>query len=199
MLSYRARIRLASGANHVRFINVEVKNSTEFGISQFPGDDDPSTPTYNEFIGMKVHDANSHGIYMVTSNNLIDNCDFYHNGDYGVHIYGDGGGVNNNTVRSSRIYNNGWRGGPTAGIILGSGSGNAAYDNEVWGNYTGIQVSSWSPVGTHVEGNAVHDNTEVGIFIAADSLNAVINGNNVYSNGIANIVNYGTGTVLSNN
>jgi parallel beta-helix repeat protein len=195
---------LINGANHIRFVNVEVKNATSHGIVQFHGRDDPSTPTYNEFIGMKVHDngtvaALDHGIYITNSSNLIEDCDIYHNAGFGVHIYNEGGGVNDNTVSSSRVYDNGWAGGTTAGILLGSGSGNAAYDNEVWGNYIGIQVSSWSPVDTHVENNTVYDNTLWGIEISTNSLNTVVEGNNVYDNGAEDIVDFGTGTVLSDN
>jgi parallel beta-helix repeat protein len=192
-------LSLINGANHVRFINVEVKNAPHLGIEQYIGQSGATTSTYNEFIGMKVHDAGSHGIYITTSNNLIEDCDFYDNAGYGIHIYSEGGGVNNNTVRSSRVYDNGWGGGSTAGIILGSGTGNGAYDNEVWGNYIGIQISSWGAADTRVGNNIIHDNALWGIAILPGSLNAVVEGNEVYNNGVADIVDFGTSTLLSDN
>jgi Right handed beta helix region/Protein of unknown function (DUF1565) len=193
-------IRLAYGPNHVRFTNVEVKNAPSPGIQEYSGINDPSTPRYNEYIDMKVHDNQGHGIYVTSSNILIDNSEFYHNDGFGVHIYRTGGGINDNTVQSSRVYENGQPAGTASGIIVGSGSGNAAIDNEVWGNSIGIQVDSWGPVKTHVENNTVYDNTTAGIWVYPGSLNTVVEGNDAYDNPVGfDIVNGGTSTVLSNN
>ena len=138
---------IGAGAHHIRLTNSEVKNGKNHGIHVSPGQR-AAGDTWgccNEFLDLDVHDngwaRNQHGIYMATSNNLIERSRFHHNSGYGVHIYCTFGGVNKNIVRSSDVYENNVAGN-AAGLILSSGSGHQAYNNLIWGNVGGIVLSS---------------------------------------------------------
>jgi hypothetical protein len=103
-----AAVLIGEGAHHIRLTNCEVKHANGQGISVMPGQR-AAGDTWgccNEFLNLDVHDnglaRNQHGIYVATSNNLIERSRFHHNAGYGVHIYSSFGGVNKNTVR----YNN---------------------------------------------------------------------------------------------
>lgn len=183
-----------NGGHHVRFQNGEVKNGRASGIL--------TGGNNNEFINLKIHTNGSskldHGLYIFGSNNLIERNEIYNNAGYGVHLYYGGGGVNNNIVRSNISHNNGTAGDvSSAGILLASGDGNLAYNNILYGNPYGIQVS-YSASNTKVYNNTVSANTYLGVDIYTSSSGAIIKNNILYQNGGA-ISDLGSGTVRSNN
>jgi parallel beta-helix repeat protein len=106
--------------------------------------------------------------------------------------------ANNNIVRNNRIFENGHVDGG-AGIILGSGDGNTAYNNLVWGNAAGIKVAYLNPSNTQVYNNTVYANSAYGIYVHGDSGNASIKNNLFYANGLPEIQNNGARTVLDRN
>jgi parallel beta-helix repeat protein len=108
--------------------------------------------------------------------------------------YSNKGMVNNNIIRNSKIYGNGINGrGP--GIILSSGSGNEAYDNEIWENIGGIQID-YGAVDTKVHDNVIYRNSGFGIYIGEGSYNADVENNDVYDNDGPEIAEYGFGTII---
>jgi parallel beta-helix repeat protein len=188
-----------STPHHVRFINVEVKNARGSGI--LGGGDG------FEYINMKVHDNGrtvnlDHGFYLTKSNQLVDKCEVYNNAAFGVHIYtvtsASGSRANNNTVRNNLIHNNA-KLGAGAGILLGSGDGNTAYNNIVIKNSGyGIQVSSEGPTNTKVYNNTIYGNKYSGVAIFSRSLNTIVR-NNILSQNGGTLSDSGTGTIQSNN
>jgi len=198
-------IHLGKTVSYIKFSNGEMKNAPHQGaLIQGPS---------HQFVNMKIYDNGrtktyDHGLYITSSNNLVEGSEIYHNAAYGVHIYNGSSGsentANNNIVRSNRIYDNGRLGGISIyGIILGSGNGNVAYNNLIWGNPNGIQVRYKAPIGTQIYNNTIYGNDNYGILIGSNSQNTLVKNNIIYKNGPANnstiIRNDGIGTFLSNN
>lgn len=188
----------AGSAHHIRLIRCEVKNAPGQGIlvTQFAD--------LNEFIDLNVYDNGSsrydHGFYISTSNNLVEGSTIHHNTGYGVHVYNSNEGrANHNTVRNNKIFDNGYVGGDSAGIILGSGDSNSAYNNLVWHNRAGIQIAYSNPSNTTVYNNTVYANFTYGIYIHGDSSGTIIRNNLLNANGHPEIQNNGVGSVLDHN
>lgn len=196
-------VGINSGTHHIRFIDGEIKNASKSGVLISPGGRHiPATDI--EFINMKIYDNNSsgkgHGMYISTSNNLVDGCEVYRNGGYGIHVYAGKGRADNNTVRNNKVYDNGRNpdtGFTAAGIILSGGDGNEAYNNVVWNNPNGISVSWQNPVNAAVYNNTIYNNSGAGITINY-ALNTLVANNITYNNGV-DLVDNGIGTNLANN
>lgn len=189
-------VKITSGAggrsHHIRIQNTEVMNAPGQGILISSGADS------NEFVNVRVHDNGrndfSHGIYVATDGNLIENCDIYRNSGWGVHAYE---APNNVTVRGCRIYQNARTGARGVGIGLYGGEGLRALSNEVWGNAVGIGVDSTR--GAEVIGNRVHDNRDQGILVGSRASGTRVDGNTVSGNGGGNLIDNGAATRLGSN
>jgi parallel beta-helix repeat protein len=147
-------------ADHIRIQNSEIAYAPSNGIFVTEGSDG------NEFINLQVHDNGTsdfdHGIYIRSSNNLVENCSIYDNTGWGVHLYsGSGAGVNNNIIRGNNIYDNGRSGTRGAGILVSSGSGNQIYDNVIWGNIGGIETYGVSDI--YIGSNTIYGNRDFDI------------------------------------
>jgi Right handed beta helix region/Purple acid Phosphatase, N-terminal domain/Pel9A-like, right handed beta helix region len=135
-----AKIRF--GANHIRLINVEAKNSTYSGIllpDESPGN---TVQGYNEFINLKVHDNGTrarydHGIYLSVPFNLVENSEFYNNAAFGIQM--DQGTSANNTIRYNRVHDNSrlGSGDDGGGIVVADGENNFVAYNLVYNNGAG--------------------------------------------------------------
>ena len=195
-------VRITSGAHHIRIQNSEIKGAPNQGIlivNYGPIDSD-----FNEFINLDVHDNGTtdldHGLYIETSNNLIDRSSIHHNAGWGVHIYSvSNSEVNNNIVSNNVIYDNARVGDRGSGILLSSGSGNLAYNNLVWGNKYGISIAFNGVSDSEVYNNVVYANNGYGISIDVDSADAIIRNNIVYGNAWGEISDAGSGTVQDHN
>jgi len=184
------RIHEGSGgiADHIRIQNSEILYASDSGIVVTPGSDG------NEFINLQVHDNgikdSGHGIYISSSNNIVEDCSVHDNKGWGIHVYTvTSAEVNDNIVRNNEIYNNG-RSGRGPGIIFSHGSGNQAYNNDIWGNIGGIQID-YGASDTYISSNTIHNNTEYGIYIGMGSINARIEFNSIYDNNGPSIINEG--------
>ena len=183
----------SSVAHHIRIQNSEIAYAGE-GIFVTSGSDG------NEFINLQVHDNGTtdfdHGIYISSSDNIVEGCSIHDNMGWGVHLYtGSEAGVNNNIIRDNNIYDNGRSGSRGNGILLSSGSGNQAYNNDLWGNIGGIAVD-YGASNTSVGGNTIHTNDRFGIFIGAASHNTLIESNDIYDNTGPAITNEGVSTLI---
>jgi parallel beta-helix repeat protein len=186
--------------NHIRFIGCEIRNAYQQGVLMpHQGDD------FNEFINCHIHHNGhvgnqEHGIYVASSNNLIDSCVIHDNAGYGIHNWDGYAGetTNNNVFRNNRIYANGtaFPSAYSAGIIVSNGTGTLVYNNLLYGNMRGIQIYS-NASGTKVYNNTIYNNTYQGILISGS--NAIVKNNISYLNGASPIENGGSGTIMSNN
>lgn len=196
-------IKITSEAHHIRIQNTEVRGSPKSGIlitNHGSIDSD-----YNEFIRLDVHDngtsTKDHGLYIPTSNNLVDHCSVHHNARWGVQIYnGDASqSADDNVVSNNEVYENGRAGVTGNGIVLSSGSRNLAYNNLIWGNNDGIKIAYNGVSGTKVFNNVVYANGNYGIVINSDSVGAIVRNNIVYQNGGEAIWDVGDGTIQDHN
>ena len=149
------------GANYIRVQNSEFKNFADSGAS--------STGTGFQFVNNKSHNngtncpegaGHCHGYYISSSNTLIEGNDVYNNEGYGIQAYG--GSLNGTIIRRNRIHDNGIGGGagvgPSAGMVLSTGTGIQAYNNIIWNNAAGIQIQ-YGTVNTLVYNNTIYNNT----------------------------------------
>ncbi len=199
--------------HHLRFQNLEVKNSPWNGIAV--------AGSYHELINLRVHDngawsmstgygPGNNGAYLTTDNSIVDGGEYYNNQCFGVRFMDSSAtqSSDNNVVRNARIYVNGrgvaFSGTATCGsggggIVLGDAN-NAAYNNLIYSNYWGFQTTG---SGTRpVSGALLYNNTfyanMYGINISSESINTQVRNNILFQNGFG-IANTGSGTVFSNN
>jgi hypothetical protein len=195
-------ISLINGAHHNRFENCEVRNSTWDGIILAYG----SGPTeYNEFLKLKVHDVglsgHGHGIYIMTSNNLVAGCEFYNSNKWGVQIYNGypSERANANVIRGNKIHHCGTlAAGTGGGITIGCGNDNLAYDNVLWSNLVGIDTIWGGPAYTRIYNNTIYGGGGQGITIGPDVTGARVMNNIAYRNN-GEIIDYASSTQKSNN
>lgn len=202
-------ISLQPGTHHLRFQNLEVKNSPWSGVM--------GGGSFHEFINLKVHDngawtqsigygSGANGAYLTTDNSIIDGGEWFNNLCYGVRFFDSDSSQSgdNNVIKNTRVYKNGHTvafngtaqcpsGG--GGIVLGDAN-NAAYNNLIYGNYWGFQTGS-KPYGVLAFNNTVYSNM-YGIDIGAGAVNTQVRNNIVFQNGTG-ISNAGSGTVFSAN
>lgn len=192
-------VSIGNGAHHIRIANSEIKNAQNQGIQILEGSD------FNEIINCSVHDNGSqhtfdHGLYISSSNNLIEGSRIYNNATYGLHFYNSGRlTINRNIVRNNTLYGNNRMAGFAYHIIFSNGDGNTAYNNVLRDCACGGFQIHASASNTRVYNNTIYRNSSgAGIVIDAGSTGAIISNNIVYQNA-GTIVDGGTGSVISNN
>jgi parallel beta-helix repeat protein len=162
----------SNAAHHIRIQNTEIKNGATAGVivtGEFA--------QYNEFINLKVHnngrDRQDHGIYIATSNNLIEGCDVYNHLGHGLHIYsGASYKPSYNTIRGNFVHDN-----VGGGISVFYGINNSVYNNISFNNNTGVLIVS---NGSTVYNNTVYNNSGAGILV--DASNVTVSNNIAYGN-----------------
>lgn len=198
---------LSSGAHHNRFQRLEIKNNAFNGV-HFSSSGGASG--YNELLNSSIHDngrtdlGNSgYGIYLSTSNNLIEGNDFYGNNGYGVHLNPVAGEGNNNIIRNNRIHANfvhgtvGGGGTTSYGVVVVNGDNNLVSNNLIYGNQGGILIYNNS-TNTLVYNNTITGNLghagggEAGINLQYFG-SVIIRNNIIYNNANGSIVNDGGG------
>ena len=194
-------VYIGGGAHHIRIINCEIKNALRSGIIASAGGVGTSGGCCHEFKNLDIHDngtdGKTHGIYIATTKNVIENSRIYRNAGYGVHIYNSHGGAVENIVRYNKIYDNNVHGGPI-GMILADG-GNIAHSNVIWGNKSGISAGSKAKI----YNNTIYKNNKAGgegagiILLKAD---VEIKNNIIYNNGSRSAIHgIGSKTIQKNN
>lgn len=181
--------------NHIRFRNVEVKNSLWSGVLTGRG------VNFLEFIGGKYHDNGSnngdHGIYLESSDCLIEGGEFYNNVGFGIHIFNGYTNIpaarnNRNVVRRTRSHDN------DKGMVLGSGDNNLAYNNLLYDNtIDGVQIG-YGCTNTKFYLNTVYSNGGSGIQVRSNIPSTILKNNIAYNNG-TDIQDLGSGTTKTNN
>ncbi len=190
-------------ADHIRLVNVEVKNSNRQG----------ALPEGNSWqvLNCSFHDngtdGQDHGFYWSGQGLILDGGSYYNNQGLGIHIFSNGANdVDNNIVRNARIYNNGLSPGG-GGIILATGAGNLAYNNLIYSNNpSGLTIDYrcglfGAPCGAY--GNTIYGNVGYCINVSPNdsglTTGAILKNNICYNNGAGGINDNGTSTVASNN
>ncbi len=174
-------LALTGGSHHIRFQNFEIKNPQVNGV-QLTWHNGGST--HNEFRNCHIHDTGKsgkgHGMYIVTSNNLIDGCDLHDNYKFGIQIYdGNTFKSNFNILRNNKVYRNGLGFGGSGGITVG-GDGNLVENNQVHDQIRGISLIDGQPRNSIVRNNTVYNHSGAGILSSGP--NNTITNNTGYNN-----------------
>jgi hypothetical protein len=189
-------VKFSAGARYIRLKNSEVRGAPQQGIMI-------SGASNLELLNLDVHDNGTsdftHGIYVSGSYVTIDGSRIYRNAGWGVQVYAEGStSLRDNVVRNSHVYDNARVGGRGVGIILSSGSGHKAYNNVVRGNNVGISVNYGASNVAVFNNTVVGNRGEYAIYVG-QSQNASVRNNIVWQNSGNQILNQGSGTVLSKN
>ncbi|GJL62964.1 MAG: hypothetical protein NPIRA04_16180 [Nitrospirales bacterium] len=230
--------KFSDNSRYIRVQNTEVKNTKAVGIlvTICSGCLSPQTAphnTYHEFINLAIHDSGSptntsHGIYVETSHNLLENSKIYNNSFYGAHFYRSKlNTVHKNIIRYNIFHDNNTGGEWGCGVLVSSGSDNVVHGNIAYKNFAGFCSGYRSTdtllynniayenkhYGIYISGldnsqstrayhNTIYKNEGYGIFVGDSSKDAVVKNNIAYQNSTDNIYlepNDQTGTTVSHN
>jgi len=196
-------------AHHIRVKNADLRgNPNSPTIAVMLASTASGNVGGNEFINVQLHrvagsDA-SHGFYIKSSDNLIENCEIYDVPGAGVHIY-DGSGLtaDRNTIRNNVIHDISNSGGPRAwGVIIASGSDNAVYNNVIYGigpgGYGNAGIRVYKGSGAKIYNNTVYGSAGSGVYLDGGDHTQVMN-NILFGNAWGDFVDYGSETNASNN
>jgi hypothetical protein len=200
-------------AHHIRIKNLEIviaktgyPNLRQGIMAQAQ---DSSPVGNNEFINLRIHGGNSHGIYLLSPNNLVEFCEFYDITKNGIQVYNTNYPANpsGNVIRYNVLHD--FYRSPEAGddndvqrgMVL-YGTRGQAYGNLIY-NITrtsplseGIAVRS----GTwELYNNTIYNASGSGIHLGPGSGNSLVRNNISYGNGSSNYWNEGSGTTASSN
>lgn len=192
---------------HAVFQNGEIRNFDGNGAEIF-ADDVTIRNTEIHHNGSDVSNGPGHGIYSACQSGCVFELNHIHDNDhYGVHVYdGNWGNASGNIVRQNEIFGNGKSpngltpGG--AGILLGTGSNNVAYDNIVYNNstsslgYPGIQI--YGCTNCQAYNNSIYGNGGYGVDIYGSD-RTILQNNKISGNGDGSIFDAGASTTRDNN
>jgi len=152
--------------------------------------------SYAEILNMDSYDngtsggwVTAHGVYVGSSNNIIDGNRFYNNAGFGIQLYSGSGGVNSNIVRNNEVY-----GQPTGSVVIATGYGNQFYNNVVHNNGKGLVIMGNSQI---ITGNTIYSNGLYCIQLFESS--HWVENNSCFWNSIDSIFDEVTGTTIVNN
>jgi parallel beta-helix repeat protein len=197
-------------AHHIRVRNAELVGNTNTTQLVIVTASVANIVGGNEFINLTVHRGGgsdlNHGIYVQSSNNLIDSCKIYDISGAGIQIYNgyglspDGNVLRNNLVHDSRSAGAGQRG---WGLLVAGGSGNVLYNNVVYNiknNGDGAAgIYLYSGTNTGVYNNTVYGSARYGIAVEASTSGATVTNNISYANVSGDYRDNGVGTRSSTN
>ena len=154
-------VKITDG-HHMRFSNLEITGYKSSGLIVVPWQ---GAADFNEFINLKVHDNNpdsgkgdlSHGIYIASSNNLVENSQWYNITGWGIQLYLSSCSkcVNDNIIRGNIMHDNG-----TGGAVIARGQGNLVYNNISYNHtFDGLRLDS----GNKAYNNTLYKNNAFGI------------------------------------
>jgi parallel beta-helix repeat protein len=185
-------------SNHIRIENSELKNA----VSNCLGIQGGSQAV--EVINNKIHDCGlgggrptPHGVYAQDADHLIEGNEIYNSGGYGIHQYKENcpSRCNRNVIRYNYVHDNG-----NAGILIGSGDNNIAYNNTVTSNrQAGIVIGYGTPNNNRVYDNKIYFNRGDCVFIRRGSKNSKVNDNICWRNGSDTVIDQGSGSIIIGN
>jgi parallel beta-helix repeat protein len=193
--------KLQTSSHHIRITNSILRNCQghgQAGENPVGGTKGVLTTTsthHNEFLNTEIHHNSGYGIYMNSSDNLVDGCNIHDNDRFGLHLYDDNSAnVQRNTVRNTRIWNNGPNstcpfscaecGGCNQSGMVMIGADHKVYNNLIYTNAGGgIQMQSSS---TLIANNTIYGNHNDACIFGGGSGEARNNicANNAGGNGI---------------
>ena len=195
----RNAFKIKGGANHIRIENSTLMRAPLNGMLITDGSD------YNQMLNLDVYgnggsSAYNHGIYLDSSDNVVEGSRIHDNSGWGVHVYnGSPDPVDHsNLIVDNEIYRNGLSSKRGAGIGLYSGPGQVAFDNVLWGNYHGIQVA-YGATEARIYNNTVMSSVGYGIYVFVSAPHAQVVNNIVVKSGVAGVRTDSTSTTIRTN
>lgn len=201
----------ASGASsNIVIKDCEIKNATGQQGILISTNPPSQNADNNQILRNKIHDnGNSnlhHGMYITSSNNVIDGNESYNNAGYGIQIYfsvaHNSNYCQNNIVRNNRVHDNNTAGSGSGGIVIATGDNNLVYNNVVWNNTSGGVggIQAFQNVnGTKIYNNTCWNNADYNIHIQTGCTNTVAQNNILYQGVTGAIINNGTGSTVDHN
>ena len=201
-------VYLGASSHHLRFRNVEIKNSQQTAVL--------GGGRNHEFINLNVHDNgvsntyfNSNGMYLTTDDSIVLGGQFYDNECAGIRVFdsSSSASADGNVVRGVRAFRNGagraFNGSSQcasdgAGIVL-SDLNNVAYNNLIYENRWGVMIFTGGKTArsAKVYHNTIYSNSW-GVQILAGSVSTELRNNIIYGNGNT-VYDNASGTLASNN
>jgi parallel beta-helix repeat protein len=195
----------AGGVHDVRLQNSEIRNAGVNGV--FISGVTNITLLTNTIHHTGWATSTGHCIYHEgATNTLIEGNEIYDCYKNGIQIYSGSYPTprsDGTIVRGNRIHDCGLTDSSSSsgGIILGSGTGNVAYNNLIYGNKFGIRVD-YHATQTVVANNTIYGQTATGLYVGAasgtDNTQTALTNNIVYGNGTM-ILDAGSGTTFTTN
>jgi hypothetical protein len=193
-------IGVGNGAHHVKFADLEVKNGAHQCIQYAPGSH------HIWFTGGSVHDCGlaepvtnaGYAFYVSTDDNIIENTTVYNVNSFCIHIYDSNLFPSRNIVRNTVLHHCGAQKASSSAILLSRGDSNLAYNNIVYSTSGhGIMISSGSNV--KIYNNTLYGGAQTGVYVQSLSKNAEVRNNISYLNATTQILDQGSGTIVSKN
>lgn len=149
-------VGLSVSAKSVTFQNMTVQEIAKECVTSFSNAGEAFNNTYRHMIVQRcglvpTADVGSHGFYINSFGNTIEDSIVRHNNCIGITYSHEGGSSTGNVVRNSQVYGNG-----CAGIV--AFPGNTLEHNIVCNNYAGIDAYA-----STLQGNRVFGNREVNL------------------------------------
>jgi parallel beta-helix repeat protein len=201
-----------SDSHHIRFQNAEILGN------RLPGDLGTSRDGimlqgglmgFNEILRVKIHGSGGpnsyYGMYIHSSDNVVDGAEIYDMGMMGIQIYTSGASTpSRNIVRNSRIHDIVTSYDQRRDGVLIAGNDNQVYNNLIYninadgsGNGTGLTI--YSGTNNQILNNTIANNRASAIAIGSVAGTLIAN-NIAYNNDFDGVSDYGgTGTILGPN
>lgn len=161
--------------HHIIFDGFEIKNMVD--NTGFAGNG-----SFHEIRNCLVHDLNrggpsalSYGMYLNFQDSIVEHCEIYNQGAYGIHAYKQTSpDVNRNTFRFNVIHDTtqNTTGFTATGLLVTSGVNNKVYGNVLYNNWVGLDCLGDG--GNLCNNNTIYRNRSAGM--------KVDNGNNAQNN-----------------
>jgi hypothetical protein len=189
-----------SGAHHVRFINIEAKNSANHVVQI------SHLGHHIEFLGGRFHDAGNptspvteyprcYGFYVIGNDNLFDGIEVYNIPSYGIHNYNSILPYpSRNIYRNSVFHHTGLQIVSSSAILLAKGADNAAYNNILYSNNGHGITTGYGDTNTKIYNNTIYGGAQKGIFLSTNAPNGSLSQNAQVINNI--VFNNATGAIL---
>lgn len=185
------------GGSHIRFQDGEIRNWLWQGVSGVSN---------SEILRSRIHHnghsglPHTHGIYLTSSNNLIEGNELSYNAGNGLVVYDVGTEPSNNIARGNWFHDNCQY--YESELTFSSGDGNTAYNNIFSGPQTcnAIDVEFDTPTNTKIYNNTIVHTAAINV--GSDAAYTLITNNIIRSAsnaGAGSITDGGTGTVETTN
>lgn len=189
-------LRIRDDARYIRVQNGVMTGAKQSNCMNVNDPETRDIEILNNDISGCGHSNQEHGIYVRGSHVRIEGNRIRNNSGHGVHLYYKARSVSHVLVKGNEVAGNGsW------GILIGSGDGNVAVNNLVYGNgkamgVGGIRIGYYSPRENQVLHNTVYTNAMDCVMVNSESDDATVLNNICWQNGRDQVNDFGARTAV---